>query len=328
MERFADPLPVEGHFPSLDGATGWLNSSPLAPSDLRGKVVAVDFCTYTCINWLRTLPYIRGWAERYRDDGLVTIGAHTPEFSVEHDVENVRRALSEMRVEYPIALDNDYGVWDAFSNHYWPALYLIDAEGRIRYHHFGEGEYERSERVIQQLLIDAGAEGIGSDLTAVERSGPEAAADWDDLQSSETYVGYRQTERFASREGIAPDEPRTYSAPESLRINDWALAGNWTVTSESAVSNEPNARIAYRFHARDVHLVVGPAGDAPVGFRVYLDGEPAGDAAGSDVGSDGGGKVDYPRMYQLIRQRGPVGSRLFEMEFEEPGARAFVFTFG
>jgi thiol-disulfide isomerase/thioredoxin len=328
MRRVADSLPVEGRFPPLDGATRWLNSSPLTPSGLRGKIVAVDFCTYTCINWLRTLPYIRAWSERYRDDGLVTIGVHTPEFSVEHDVDNIRRALREMRVEYPIAIDSDFGVWDAFANHYWPALYLIDAEGKIRYHHFGEGEYQRSEEVVQELLIDAGAEALDRAVTPVEGQGPEAAADWENLRSEETYVGSARTEGFASLEGIAPDQRREYSRPETLRFNEWALSGGWTVKEESTVSNEAGGRIAYAFHARDVHLVMGP-GDAPsASFRVLLDGEPPGDAAGTDVAADGSGTMEFPRMYQLIRQRGGIGTRVFEIEFDRPGAQAFVFTFG
>jgi hypothetical protein len=330
MDRFGDVrLPVEGHVPSFGGASGWLNSAPLTPEGLRGKVVAVDFCTYTCINWLRSLPYVRAWSERYAGDGLVTIGVHTPEFSFEHNFDFIRRALAEMNVRYPIAVDNDYAVWEAFSNHYWPALYLVDAEGRIRHHKFGEGDYDESERAIQQLLAEAGAAGVRRDVEPVEGLGPEAAADWDDLRSPETYVGYRQAQGFASPGGFVPERHHAYAVPERLGVNEWALAGDWTAKAEYSITNGPGARIAFRFDARDVHLVMGPtldAGDVP--FRVSVDGEPPGDAAGTDVGADGTGKLDFPRMYQLIRQRRPVEPRLFEIEFEAPGAEGFAFTFG
>jgi hypothetical protein len=331
MERIGEDVrpPVEGHLPSLEGATGWLNSEPLTPAGLRGRVVAVDFCTYTCINWLRSLPYVRAWSERYADKGLVTIGVHTPEFSFERDVDNIRRALAAMRVEYPIAVDSDYAVWDAFANRYWPALYLVDAQGRIRHHKFGEGDYERSERVIQQLLIEAGADGVDRDIVPVEGRGPEAAADWDDLQTPETYVGYEQTGSFASPGGVVPGKRRVYALPESLGVNEWALSGDWTMTPEYAVSNEGNARIAFRFHARDVHLVMGPSDrEAPVPFRVFIDGKPAADDRGSDADAEGLGSLVDQRMYQLIRQRGPIADRLFEIEFLDRGAEAFVFTFG
>jgi hypothetical protein len=332
MEQIIDgdaALPVEGRMPSFDGATGWLNSPPLTPAGLRGQVVAVDFCTYTCINWLRSLPYVRAWAERYRDQGLVTIGVHTPEFSFERDVENVRRALADMRVEYPVALDNDYAVWDAFANRYWPALYLVDGEGRIRHHRFGEGDYERSERVIQQLLAESGADDVERSVVDVDGIGPEAAADWDDLESAETYLGYEQTQGFASPGGIVAERSKVYAVPDGLGPNEWALSGDWTVRPESAVSNEPNARVAFRFHARDVHLVMGRFDDArTVPFRVFVDGRPPGDAAGSDVEAGGAGALDEPRMYQLVRQRGSIGSRVFEIAFEDRGAQAFAFTFG
>jgi hypothetical protein len=322
-------LPVEGHLPSFDGATGWLNSGPLTPAGLRGTVVAVDFCTYTCINWLRTLPYVRAWSQRYRNVGLVTIGVHTPEFSVEHDAENVRRALREMRVDYPMALDNDYAVWDAFANRYWPALYLVDADGRIRHHQFGEGDYEVSERVIQQLLAEAGAEHVPEGLVDVEGEGPEAPADWEDLGSPETYLGSEQSQRFSSPERVAPDRPQTYSRPELLAPNHWALAGDWAVGREAAVATEPRARIAFRFSARDVHLVMGPVdAAAPIEFRVLVDRRSPEEANGADVDPDGAGMLDFPRMYQLVRQRGAVDPRLFEIEFFDRGARAFAFTFG
>ena len=322
-------LPVEGHFPSLDGATGWLHSEPLTPEGLKGKVVAVDFCTYTCINWLRSLPYVRAWAETYGDHGLVVIGAHTPEFAFERDVENIRRALAAMNVAYSIAIDSDYGVWNAFANHYWPALYLIDADGRIRYHWFGEGDYDRSEVVIRQLLADAGAEGIGQDFASIDPLGPEVPADWDNLQTPETYLGYRQASSFASPGGITPDGPREYERPQMLRANHWALTGEWTIRGDAAALAQPNGRIAYRFHARDVHLVMGPSSrEQPIGFRVTLDGEPPTAANGTDVEPDGSGTLVEQRMYQLIRQQGPIEDRVFEIEFLEPGAEGFAFTFG
>jgi thiol-disulfide isomerase/thioredoxin len=322
-------LSLEGRFPPMEGATGWLNSPPLTPDALRGKVVAVDFCTYTCINWLRTLPYVRAWSEKYADQGLVVVGVHTPEFSFEHDGENARRALAEMHVEFPIALDSDYAVWNAFTNHYWPALYLIDADGRIRHHRFGEGDYERSEKMIQQLLADAGAEHADREIVDVVGTGPEAPADWEHLESPESYLGFQQAQSFASPGGIAAEQSRVYQVPDRLALNEWALSGEWTIGPESAVSRAPNARIAFRFHARDVHLVMGPADPgSAIGFRVFLDGRPATDAHGSDVGADGTGKVDFPRMYQLVRQRGSIESRLFEIEFEAPGGEAFCFTFG
>jgi thiol-disulfide isomerase/thioredoxin len=322
-------LSLEGRFPPMEGATGWLNSPPLTPDALRGKVVAVDFCTYTCINWLRTLPYVRAWSENYADQGLVVVGVHTPEFSFEHDAENARRALAEMHVEFPIALDSDYAVWNAFTNHYWPALYLIDADGKIRHHRFGEGDYERSEKMIQQLLADAGAEHADREIVDVVGTGPEAPADWEHLESPESYLGFQQAQSFASPGGIAAERSRVYQVPDRLALNEWALSGEWTIGPESAVSRGPNARIAFRFHARDVHLVMGPADPgSAIGFRVFVDGRPATDAHGSDVGADGTGKVDFPRMYQLVRQRGSIESRLFEIEFEAPGGEAFCFTFG
>ena len=322
-------LPSEGRFPSLGGASEWLNSPPLEADGLRGKVVVVNFCTYTCINWLRSLPYVRAWAEGYRDHGLVTIGVHTPEFSFEHDLENIRQALGETRVEYPIAIDNDYAVWEAFANHYWPALYFIDAEGGIRHHRFGEGDYERSESVIQLLLAEAGLDDDEQGYVSVDARGPEAAADWNSLLSPETYLGYRQTMDFASPGGLVPDEPRMYDAPQTLRRNHWSLSGDWTAGAEAVTSNEAGGRIAFDVHARDVHLVMGPqTREAPVPFRVTLDGEPPGTAHGSDVDAGGSGVLTYPRMVQLIRQEGPIGDRRFEIEFLERGAQAFCFTFG
>ena len=322
------PLPAEGRFPSMAGATEWLNSPPLDPEDLRGNVVVVDFCTYTCINWLRTLPYVRAWAEKYMEHGVVVIGVHTPEFSFEHELANVRRALKELEVEYPIAVDNDYAIWDAFANNYWPALYFIDAQGNIRHHRFGEGDYERSETVIQQLLTDAGVDGVPADLVAVDPVGPEAEADWDDLRSPETYLGYERTRNFASPGGMQFGRHSSV-APESLPLNDWALSGDWTAENDRVLLNDVNGRILFRFHARDVHLVMGPTdGTTSVAFRVSIDGEPPRGASGSDVDGDGAGLLVEQRMYQLVRQHRPVVDRLFEIEFLDRGAEAFVFTFG
>jgi thiol-disulfide isomerase/thioredoxin len=322
-------LPIEGHLPGFDGATGWLNSSPLTPADLRGKVVLVDFWTYTCINWLRTLGYIRAWAEKYEDQGLVVVGVHTPEFPFERDVDNVRQAAKDLRVEYPIALDSDYGVWQAFDNRYWPAVYIADAEGRIRHHQFGEGQYEECERVIQGLLREAGREDVVDDLVTVADDGFEAQADWATLGSPETYFGYGQAQNFASPGGAAFDEPRTYVAPDSLRLNQWALTGEWTIERGASVLNRADGRIAFRFHARDVHLVMGPpARDAPVAFRVLVDGEPPGDAHGLDVDDQGHGTLSQQRLYQLIRQQGPITEHTFQITFRAPGVEAYSFTFG
>jgi thiol-disulfide isomerase/thioredoxin len=329
MEPTRLDLPIEGHLPPLEGATEWLNSPPLTPSGLRGKIALFDFCTYTCINWIRTLPYIRALAERYRDHGLVMVGVHTPEFSFEKDLENVREALKQMRVTYPVAVDSDHAIWEAFANQYWPALYFVDAEGRIRHHRFGEGDYDRSEIVIQQLLAEDGVEGIGGELVSVDPQGPEVAADWGSLGSGETYLGYRRTDGFASPGGLTPNEARVYDIPDRLRPNHWALSGDWTATAEAVVLNEPNGRIARRFEARDVHLVMGPpARGSSVPFRVFIDGEPPGAAAGSDIGADGSGELIEQRMYQLIRQHGPITHRLFEIEFLGAGAEGFAFTFG
>jgi thiol-disulfide isomerase/thioredoxin len=313
------PLPFEGHLPGFDGATGWLNSAPLSNADLRGKVVLVDFWTYTCINWLRTLAYVRAWAAKYVDRGLVVVGVHTPEFSFERDVVNVRRAVETMRIGYPVALDGDYGVWRDFGNHYWPAVYIADGDGRIRYHHFGEGEYEQTERVVQQLL------GVEDGLVEVEPQGFEVQADWANLMSPETYLGYEQGRNFGSPGGAHFDEPRDYSAPSVLMLNRWALAGNWTITGGAASLNEAGGRIAFRFHARDVNVVL--LGEtAP--FRVLVDGDPPGDDHGGDVDEEGRGTVREPRLYQLIRQRGPIVDRTLEIAIDSPGVEAYVFTFG
>jgi thiol-disulfide isomerase/thioredoxin len=323
------PLSVEGHLPGFDGATGWLNSPPLTTAELLGKVVLVDFWTYTCINWLRTLGYVRAWAEKYADHGLVVVGVHTPEFPFEHDVDNIREAAKDMRVEYPIAVDSDYAVWRAFSNRYWPAVYIADADGQIRHHQFGEGGYEECERVVQRLLREAGREGIGDDLVAVAAGGFEAQADWTNLRSPETYLGYEQAQNFASTGGVELDEPHTYGAPDSLELNQWALAGDWTIERGPSVLNGADGQIAFRFHARDVHLVMGPrARDTPVPFYVLVDGEPPGEARGLDVDEQGHGTVTQQRLYQLVRQPGSITDRTFEITFPAPGVEAYAFTFG
>jgi thiol-disulfide isomerase/thioredoxin len=322
-------LPVEGELPSFDGATGWLNSPPLTPADLRGKVVLAGFWTYTCINWLRQLPYLRAWAGKYADHGLAVVGVHTPEFPFEANADNVSRAVREMRIGYPVALDSDYAVWSAFGNHYWPALYFADASGQIRHHHFGEGEYQRLEMVIQQLLAESGSTGAGHDLVSVNGRGAEAAADWASLRSPENYTGYERTENFASPGGAVPGKRHAYTAPAELRLNHWALSGDWTLEEQAATLNEAGGRIAYRFHARDLHLVMGPAAaGAPVRFRVLIDGRPPGAAHGVDVDGPGTGTVAEPRLYQLIRQGGPISDRTFEITFLDPGAQAYAFTFG
>jgi thiol-disulfide isomerase/thioredoxin len=318
-------LPDEGEVPSFSGATGWLNSPPLTPAGLRGKVVLTSFWTYTCINWLRQLPYLRAWSARYSGHGLVVIGVHTPEFGFEHDTENVRRAVAEMRIEYPVAIDNDYAVWTAFGNHYWPALYFADAQGRIRHHHFGEGEYQQSEMVIQQLLADGG----GHDLVSVEAHGVEAPADWAALRSPENYTGYERTENFASPGGAIPGAQHAYTAPAELGLNQWALSGGWTMDGQAATLNQPGGRITCRFHARDLHLVMGPAvRGVAVPFRVLIDGQPPDAAHGADVDGQGQGTVTGQRLYQLIRQAGPVTDRAFEITFPEPGIGVYAFTFG
>jgi thiol-disulfide isomerase/thioredoxin len=322
-------LPVEGRLPSFEGATGWLNSPPLTAGGLRGKVVLVNFWTYTCINWLRQLPYVRAWAGKYAAQGLVVIGVHTPEFSFEHNLDNVRRAVQDMEVDYPVAIDNDYAVWSAFDNHYWPALYFADAEGRIRHHHFGEGEYQQSEMVIQMLLAEGGSADPGHDLVSVEARGLEAAADWAVLRSPENYTGYGRTEGFASPGGVVPGKSYPYTVPAGLRLNEWALEGDWTVEQEAATLNTAGGKIACRFQARDVNMVLGPtAPGTSVRFRVLIDGQPAGADHGTDVDEQGSGTLTGQRVYQLVRQHGPVTERTFEIMFLDPGAAAYSFTFG
>jgi thiol-disulfide isomerase/thioredoxin len=322
-------LPVEGRLASFDGATRWLNSEPLTPEGLRGRVVLVDFWTYTCINWLRTLPYVRAWAEKYADAGLTVVGVHTPEFGFESDIDNVIEQSRNLQVGYPVAVDSDYRVWRAFSNHYWPALYVADAEGRIRYHHFGEGEYAMAEMVVQQLLVDAGAEGVDQDLVMVEPRGLELGADWRTLRSAETYLGYGQSTGFALESRARFDRPHRYAMAPRLPLNYWDLSGTWTVAQHAAVLDEPGGRVAFQFQARDVNLVMGPApGGGPVPFRVFLDGEAVDGAAGTDVGADGRGTLAEQRCYQLVRQGRPIAERRFEIEFLEAGPEVYCFTFG
>jgi thiol-disulfide isomerase/thioredoxin len=322
-------LPVEGHLPGFDGATGWLNSPPLTAAGLRGHVVLVQFWTYTCINWLRTLPYVRAWADKYKNQGLTVLGVHTPEFDFEHDLDNVRRAVKDLGVTYPVTTDNDYAIWTAFSNHYWPALYFVDAQGQIRHHRFGEGDYEMSEMILQQLLIEAGSSGTDQELVSVDARGVEVAADWDSLRSPENYLGYERTDNFVSPNGAILDTPYAYAAPPRLRLNHWALAGDWTVNQQAIVLNQAGGRILDRFQARDLHLVMAPpAPGSPIRFRVHLDSQPPDAAQGTDVDDQGNGTVAQPRLHQLIRQPGPISDRTFEVTFLDPGVQAYAFTFG
>jgi thiol-disulfide isomerase/thioredoxin len=308
--------------PSLAGATAWVNSAPLRSDELRGRVVVVNFWTLTCINWLRQEPYVRAWSRAYRDDGLVVIGAHTPEFSFEHELDRVRGATTERGIDYPVALDNDYAIWRAFDNNYWPALYFVDRDGVIRDRHFGEGRYEQSERVIQRLL------GVERELASVEGVGVEAAADWEQLRTPETYVGYGRGENFASADGAALDERRAYQLPSRLLPNQWALAGEWTIGQEAVVLDAGGGSIAFRFHARDANLVLSLGARAPIAFQVRLDGEAPGSSRGLDVDEEGNGLLEDGRLYQLVRQRDSVRERTLEVTFREPGAEAYVFTFG
>jgi len=322
-------LPIEGDMPSFGRDSEWLNSSPISRSDLRGKVVLVDIWTYSCINWLRQLPYVRAWAQTYKDRGLVVIGVHSPEFGFETNLDNVRRAVKAMGITYPVVIDNDHAIWRAFENEAWPALYFVDAQGRIRHHHYGEGAYDESETILQQLLADAGRGEVSPDLVSVKPEGVEAAADWRSLRSPETYVGYARNSNFVSLPGPMPDTPRVYAAPARLGLNDWALTGHWTIGRQATVLNEAPGRIAHRFHARDVHLVMGPpVTGAPIRCRVLLEGLPPGPAHGLDVDSDGTGTVTEPRLYQLIRQPGLIQDRTFEIEFLDSGVQTFSFTFG
>jgi hypothetical protein len=322
-------LGTEGAVPSLAGATSWLNTDPLTPEALRGRVVAFHFCTYTCINWLRTLPYVRAWAEKYAAQGLVVVGVHTPEFPFERDLDNIRPQLAGRGVEYPVAVDSDYGVWQAFDNHYWPALYLADLDGRIRYHHFGEGAYEESERAIQALLREAGADGVSEELVSAEPLGDELSAVWEDVRSPETYLGSEQGASFASPSGPEPDRRRSYDVPSRLALNQWALSGEWTLGRGLAQVDEAGGRLAFRFHARDVNLIMGSGEPGrSVGFRVTIDGQEPGASHGIDVDERGVGTVGVPRMYQVVRASGPVAERTFEIELAEAGVGAYCFTFG
>jgi thiol-disulfide isomerase/thioredoxin len=314
---------------SLERADEWLNSPPLTSSALRGKVVLIDFWTYTCINWRRTLPYVRAWAAKYKDQGLVVIGVHAPEFAFEKDINNVRWSVKDMSIDYPVAVDSEHVIWRAFRNQYWPALFFIDGQGRVRHRYFGEGAYEQSEMIIQELLREAGVGGVSREPVSVEAGGLEAAADWRNLRSPENYLGYERTESFASPGGAALDKPRMYELPARLRLNEWALSGDWTVKKDTAVLNKAGGNITYRFHARDLHLVMGPAvPGTSVRFRVLIDGQPPYAAHGIDVDEQGNGTVTEQRLYQLIRQPKPIADRQFQIEFLGPGVETFAFTFG
>lgn len=330
LQRAFHPLlGDEGAMPELNGATGWLNSAPLSRKSLRGKVVLVDFWTFTCINSLRPMPYVTSWAARYKDAGLVVIGAHTPEFSFEYEPANVENAVRRLNITFPIAMDSKYGIWQAFNNQYWPAQYLVDAKGRIRYHHFGEGDYAEIEGVIQELLKESGATGVPSGTASVSAVGIEAPPDWTDGRSPETYIGYAQARNFASPEKVRKDSAQLYTAPAQPLLNQWGLSGSWNVNAESAVLQPAPGKIVFRFHSRDLHLVLAPANDGkPLRFRVTLDGATPGDNHGVDTAPDGSGEIHEPRLYQLIRQKGPIVDRTFEIEFLDPGAHALDFTFG
>jgi thiol-disulfide isomerase/thioredoxin len=322
-------LAAKGRMPSLENATAWLNTEPLSASTLRGKVVLVDFWTYSCINWRRQLPYVRAWADKYKDKGLVVVGVHTPEFPFEKNIENVRWSAKEMDIVYPIALDSEYAIWEDFANHYWPALYFVDAGGNIRHEHFGEGDYERSEKVIQQLLREAGRTDIDDSLVSVEPQGAEADAAWGDLHSPETYAGYDRTTNFASAGGYQPGKIRQYEFPSRLELFEWALSGEWTFAAQSVTSSGPTAGARIAFHARDIHMVMGPSTTGtPVRFRVLIDGKPPGNSHGADVDEHGNGTIVEQKMYQLIRQPKPITGHVFEIQFLDAGAEVFVFTFG
>lgn len=310
------------HMPSFGGTTEWLNSEPLGPAGLRGHVVLVNFWTLTCINWLRQEPYVRAWSQAYRDDGLVVIGVHTPEFSFEHEIGGIRQAITARGIDYPVAVDNDYEIWGAFDNHYWPALYFIDKEGIVRDQQFGEGRYEQSERVIQGLV------GVERELVTVEGRGVEAPADWDHLRTPETYLGHARSEQFASPNGASFDKRRAYELPERLPFNHWALAGEWTIRPENVVLGRAGGSIAYRFYARDSHLVLSGGARERIPFRVLLDGKAPGSAHGEDVDEDGNGLLRDGRLYQLVRRHDAVRERTLQITFLEPGAEAYSFTFG
>ncbi|TCL75724.1 cytochrome c biogenesis protein DipZ [Rhizobium sp. BK251] len=324
----ADQLPIEGQMPSLDGAVQWLNSPPLTAEALKGKVVLVDFWTYSCINCLRAIPYVKAWAEKYKDQGLVVIGVHSPEFAFEKNVDNVKKAISDLGITYPVAVDNNYAIWRAFENEYWPAHYFIDAQGRIRHHHFGEGDYDQSERVIQQLLTEAGRTSVAGGIVDVKATGAEASSNQSDVQSPETYVGWQRSENFVDANGTVNDAAHVYVAAQP-RLNEWGLTGNWTVGPENAALNDKDGSIYYRFHARDLHLVLGPAADGkPVRFQVTVDGKSPGESHGVDTDAAGNGSVTGQRLYQLVRESGAVADHTFEIRFLDPGVQAYAFTFG
>lgn len=327
-QAFQSGLPIEGAAPSLDGAVTWLNSPPLTAGQLRGKVVLVDFWTYSCINCIRTVPYVRAWAEKYRDKGLVVIGVHAPEFAFEKKIGNVRKAASDLRITYPVAIDNDYAIWRAFQNSYWPAHYLIDADGQVRYHHFGEGNTAETEQAIRDLLREAGGRMAETTLVNPDAEGAEAGPDLRNIRSGETYLGYQRATNFASPEGVAADTTQTYTIA-SPALNRWGLSGSWTIRAEQATLDQPDGRIAYRFSARDLHLVLGPAADGkPVRFEVTIDGKAPGADHGADIDAAGRGTVSGTKLYQLVRQAGTVKERMFEIRFLDPGVEAYAFTFG
>ncbi|MGY2685785.1 cytochrome c biogenesis protein DipZ [Pseudomonas tolaasii] len=325
----SNSLPIEGALPPLDGAVQWLNSPPLTAEGLKGKVVLVDFWTYSCINCLRTLPYVKAWAEKYHDQGLVVIGVHAPEFAFERDVNNVTKAMKDLGINYPVAIDNNYKIWRAFNNQYWPAHYFADAKGQIRYHHFGEGDYAESERVIQQLLREAGAKNVAGGLIEADAKGVQQAPDMNEVQSPETYLGFQRAENFVTTGTLATDKVVNYPAAGKLALNNWTLEGSWNVGGQQATLDQTGGRIVYRFHARDLHLVLGPGADGkPVRFKVTIDGQAPGDAHGTDVAPDGSGAVTEQRLYQLVRQSGAVQDRTFSIEFLDPNVSAYAFTFG
>ncbi|KRB61968.1 cytochrome C biogenesis protein [Rhizobium sp. Root708] len=328
-QPYHSSLGVEGRAPSLDGAVEWLNSPPLTEKQLRGKVVLVDFWTYSCINCIRTLPYVREWAEKYKDQGLVVIGVHTPEFAFEKKIDNVKKAVADFKIDYPVAIDNDYRIWRAFENNYWPAHYLIDADGQIRYHHFGEGDYRETEQAIQDLLHEAGSKTAeNTPIVAPDAKGAEMAPDLAAIRSGETYIGYQQASNFVSPEGLHSDAPHLYSI-SNPHLNEWGLSGTWTVGAEAATLDQSDGGIAYRFSARDLHLVLGPdKAGKPIRFKVTVDGKPPGADHGADVDADGNGTVTATRLYQLVRQSGTVTARNFEIKFLDPGVNAYAFTFG
>jgi thiol-disulfide isomerase/thioredoxin len=322
-------LPVEDSIPALDGAVQWLNSPPLTREELRGHVVVIDFWTYSCINCLREMPYVQAWADKYKNQGLVVIGVHAPEFAFEKNVANVQKATGDLKITFPVAIDNNYAIWRGFDNEYWPAEYFIDVKGQVRHHEFGEGDYDTSERVIQQLLADAGQANVPGGLATVNASGVQAAADMDDVNSGETYIGFQRAANFASPGGFTRSVPHDYGAPGAPRLNQWGLSGNWTVSPEYATLNAPGGGIVFHFHARDLHLVMGPtSGGGPIHFNVSIDGAPPAENHGVDTDTRGQGVVTDQRLYQLVRQSGSVADHTFEIQFLNPGIQAYSFTFG